>query len=111
MSLWPSNRKVVKSRAGQARTAGVMNFPKRPRDTNQIRTRERDGSQADVPKPCSPRDPTRAGPGLAVKRRAAEAFTEDPTRSSLNSATFRKARMADGKVVAIRRRIAEIERA
>jgi hypothetical protein len=33
---------------------------------------------------------------MAVKR-AAEAFREDPTRSSLNSATFRKARMADDK--------------
>ena len=43
-------------------------------------------------------------------RRAAEAFREDPTRSSLNSATFRKARMADAAVTAIRRRIAEIER-
>jgi hypothetical protein len=46
---------------------------------------------------------------LAVKR-ADEAFREDPTRSSLNSATFRKARMADATVTAIRRRIAEIER-
>jgi len=46
---------------------------------------------------------------LAVKR-ADEAFREDPTRSSLNSATFRKARMADAAVTAIRRRIAEIER-
>jgi hypothetical protein len=47
---------------------------------------------------------------LAVKR-AGEAFREDPTRSSLNSSTFRKARMADEKVNAIRRRIAGIERA
>jgi hypothetical protein len=47
---------------------------------------------------------------MSVKR-AAEAFREDPTRSSLNSATFRKARMADDKVSSIRRRIAEIERA
>jgi hypothetical protein len=47
---------------------------------------------------------------LAVKR-ADEAFREDPTRSSLNSSTFRKARMADEKVKAIRRRIADIERA
>jgi chemotaxis response regulator CheB len=44
-------------------------------------------------------------------RRAAEAFREDPTRSTLNSATFRKARMADDKVSALRRRIAEMKRA
>jgi hypothetical protein len=47
---------------------------------------------------------------LAIKR-ADEAFRDDPTRSSLNSATFRKARMADVKVTALRRRIAEMERA
>jgi hypothetical protein len=47
---------------------------------------------------------------MAVKR-AAEAFREDPTRSSLNRATFRKARIADDKVSSVRRRIAEIERA
>jgi hypothetical protein len=46
---------------------------------------------------------------LAVKR-ADEAFREDPTRSSLNTATFRKARMADAKVGALKGRIAEIER-
>jgi len=46
---------------------------------------------------------------LALKR-AAEAFREDPTRSSLNSAIFRRAQMADEKVNAIKRRIAEIER-
>jgi hypothetical protein len=34
---------------------------------------------------------------LAVKR-AAEAFREDPTRSSQNSDGFRKAQMADEKV-------------
>jgi hypothetical protein len=45
---------------------------------------------------------------MAVKR-AAEAFREDPTRSSLNSAIFRKARMADEKVSALKRRIAEME--
>jgi hypothetical protein len=47
---------------------------------------------------------------LAVKR-AEEAFREEPTRRSLNSATFRKARMSDDKVSALRRRIAEMERA
>jgi hypothetical protein len=46
---------------------------------------------------------------LAMKR-AAEAFREDPTRSSLNSAVFRRAQLADQKVNAIKRRIAEIER-
>jgi hypothetical protein len=45
---------------------------------------------------------------MAVKR-AAEAFREDPSRSSLNSATFRKARMADEKVNALRRRITQME--
>jgi hypothetical protein len=45
---------------------------------------------------------------MAVKR-AAEAFREDPSRSSLNSAIFRKARMADEKVIALTRRIAELE--
>jgi hypothetical protein len=45
---------------------------------------------------------------LAIKR-AAEAFREDPTRSSQNSATFRKAQMADKKVNAIKHRIASIE--
>jgi hypothetical protein len=45
---------------------------------------------------------------LAVKR-AAEAFREDPTRSSQNSATFRKSQMADEKVQALKRRIADIE--
>jgi hypothetical protein len=45
---------------------------------------------------------------LAVKR-AAEAFREDPTRSSQNSDVFRKAQMADEKVNALKRRIAEIE--
>jgi hypothetical protein len=44
---------------------------------------------------------------MAVKR-ADEAFREDPTRSSLNSAIFRKARMADDKVDAIRRRIERV---
>jgi hypothetical protein len=46
---------------------------------------------------------------MAVKR-AAEAFREDPTRSSLNTETFQKARMADAKVASIKKRIAEIER-
>jgi hypothetical protein len=45
---------------------------------------------------------------LAIKR-AAEAFREDPTRSSQNSAVFRKAQLADEKVNAIKRRIADIE--
>jgi hypothetical protein len=47
---------------------------------------------------------------LAMKR-AAEAFREDPTRSSQNSAVFRRAQMADQKVNAIKRRIADIESA
>jgi hypothetical protein len=47
---------------------------------------------------------------MALKR-AAEAFREDPSRNSLNSETFRKARMADDKVSSIRRRIAQIESA
>jgi len=46
---------------------------------------------------------------LAIKR-AAEAFREDPTRSSQNSAVFRKAQLADEKVNAIKRRIADIEK-
>jgi hypothetical protein len=45
---------------------------------------------------------------LAVKR-AAEAFRADPTRSSHNSAIFRKAQMADQTVQALKRRIADIE--
>ena len=48
-------------------------------------------------------------PGSQAVKRAAEAFREDPTRSSLNSAIFRKARMADEKVSALKRRIAEME--
>jgi hypothetical protein len=47
---------------------------------------------------------------LAVKR-ASEAGRDDPTRSAHNSAISRKARMADKKVSAMTRRIAEIERA
>jgi hypothetical protein len=45
-----------------------------------------------------------------AQKRAAEAFREDPTRSSQNSAIFRRAQMADEKLNAIKRRIAEIER-
>jgi hypothetical protein len=45
---------------------------------------------------------------LAVKR-ADEAFREAPTLSPHNRAIFHKARMADQRVVAMRRRIAEIE--
>jgi hypothetical protein len=47
---------------------------------------------------------------LAVKR-ASEAGRDDPTLSARNSAIFRKARMADKKVTAMTRSIAEIERA
>jgi hypothetical protein len=45
---------------------------------------------------------------LAVKR-AVEALREDPTRSSQNSAIFRRAQMADQKVQSLKRRIADIE--
>jgi hypothetical protein len=45
---------------------------------------------------------------LAIKR-ASEAFREDPTRSSTNSSTFRRAQMADQTVQNFKRRIAEIE--
>jgi hypothetical protein len=44
-----------------------------------------------------------------AEKRAAEAFREDPTRSSQNSEVFRKAQMADEKVKAIKRRIKEFE--
>ena len=45
---------------------------------------------------------------LALKR-AAEASRADPTRSSQNSAIFRKARLEDQKVQTLKRRIADIE--
>jgi hypothetical protein len=45
---------------------------------------------------------------LAIKR-AAEAFREDPTRNSMNSANFRKVELANQKVNALKRRIADVE--